>query len=161
MNASKILPLLERTVRALETSERYEWGSFGACNCGHLAQATTGRSRAELHRLGRVHGSDWSEVSESYCESSGLEIHAVLRELFAHGLEVDDIRDIEYLSNDEILSNLPGGKRFLHRNVREDVLLYLRTWITLLRDCEREGRAWRASRRKAELVIYDSVPAHC
>lgn len=43
-----------------------------------------------------------------------------------------DIHHIEYLSDRAVLEQLPGGFRWLKRNVREDVILYFEAYARLL-----------------------------
>lgn len=47
------------------------------------------------------------------------------------GLTATDIHNIEYLEDKEVLQHLPGGFRWLQRNVREDVILYFETFADL------------------------------
>jgi len=54
------------------------------------------------------------------------------------GLTPVDIHNIEYLEDRSVLKALPGGFRWLKRNAREDVIVYLETFASLLQaDLER------------------------
>jgi hypothetical protein len=54
------------------------------------------------------------------------------------GLTPVDIHNIEYLEDKAVLKALPGGFRWLKRNAREDVIVYLETFASLLQaDLER------------------------
>ncbi|HTM93875.1 MAG TPA: hypothetical protein VL095_15745, partial [Flavisolibacter sp.] len=45
-----------------------------------------------------------------------------------------DIHNLEYLEDRTVLENLPGGFRWLKRNVREDVIVYFETMAEMLED---------------------------
>ncbi|MEM7647212.1 MAG: hypothetical protein AAF203_09900 [Pseudomonadota bacterium] len=150
---------LNQTIALLEQSSDYQWGSFGACNCGHLAQAMTGYHKNDLHRWAQEKKGEWSDLSEQYCESSGYKIDDVIQVMLKNGLDLKDIRDIEYLSNGRILEKLPGGKRFLERNHIDDVILYFQAWVTLLEEMQNQGEVWKSGDKKiTEVEIYDSIP---
>jgi len=50
------------------------------------------------------------------------------------GLTSTDIHNLEYLEDKEVLNHLPGGFRWLKRNVREDVIVYFETFADLLEE---------------------------
>ena len=50
------------------------------------------------------------------------------------GLTPVDIRHIECLTDREVLNHLPGGFRWLRKNVREDVILYFEAFANLLEE---------------------------
>jgi hypothetical protein len=50
------------------------------------------------------------------------------------GLTPSDIHCIEYLQDKQVLDRLPGGFRWLKRNVREDVILYMETMAEMLEE---------------------------
>ncbi len=50
------------------------------------------------------------------------------------GLTPTDIHNIEYLEDKEVLQRLPGGFKWLKRNVREDVIVYFETFAGLLEE---------------------------
>jgi hypothetical protein len=58
----------------------------------------------------------------------------MISKLEAIGLTPTDIHCLEYLKDRNVLEALPGGFRWLHKNVREDVILYFRTFAQLLED---------------------------
>ncbi len=104
------------------------------CNCGHLAQTITKRSRKEIHEAALVLGGEWRDRALEYCPSSGFAIDAIIDELLGWGLDTGDLADLENLADDRILRRLPEGSRELHRNVRDDVVLYLETWAAMLEE---------------------------
>jgi hypothetical protein len=58
----------------------------------------------------------------------------VIEKLLQAGLTTSDIHHIEYLTDRDVLERLPGGFRWLKRNVREDVILYFEAFADLLED---------------------------
>jgi len=50
------------------------------------------------------------------------------------GLTPTDIHNIEYLEDKDVLKCLPGGFRWLSRNVREDVIVYFETFAEMLEE---------------------------
>ena len=67
-----------------------------------------------------------------YCPSSGAPVDLLISKLEQAGLTPTDIHHIEYLSDRAVLEQLPGGFRWLKRNVREDVILYFEAYACLL-----------------------------
>ncbi len=132
---TKLIDLLRETAARLEQGAHYEWAHAGRCNCGHLAQSLTGLSAEQINRSAAAERLDeWSEFANDYCPHSGLPVDAVIDQMLNAGLELRDIHHLEYLSDKTILNGLPGGFRWLRRNRREDVALYLRTWAGLLEE---------------------------
>ncbi|MFW5883329.1 MAG: hypothetical protein ACOCVG_03080 [Verrucomicrobiota bacterium] len=136
--ASRVLiRLLEETADRLESGADYSWSHMGRCNCGHLAQTVTKLHPAEIHRRALVkEACDWSEISEhprQYCPSTGYPFDHIVDALSEMGLSAADLRALENLSDRKVLKALPGGFRWLQRNRREDLILYLRTWSNLMR----------------------------
>jgi len=131
-----LIDALESTADRLEDGGRYMWAHMGKCNCGHLAQTLTGLSAEEIHKRAMSRQGDWTEQSEQYepyCPETGFNIDYVMDALIEAGLAPTDIHDLEYLSNRKILENLEGGFRYLERNKKENVVLYLRSWAALMR----------------------------
>ena len=48
------------------------------------------------------------------------------------GLTASDIHNLEYLEDRDVLNQLPGGFRWLKRNLREDVIDYFETFAGIL-----------------------------
>ena len=160
--SAKLIDLLQQTIALLERSEQYQWGHSGACNCGHLAQVITGYDKSQIHYWAMQKGGDWTDNAGDYCQSSGYEIDRVIEIMLQVGLQIEDIQDIETLSNAKVLAHLPPEKRRLRHNKKEDVIFYFQTWVALL---EQElGHAnthqWtpHSSAPMQEVVIYDSIP---
>mgnify|MGYP001483220548 CR=1 FL=1 len=151
---------LFKTVQLLKNSPRYEWGNSGACNCGHLAQVMTGKSRKEIHEVALKKEGDWSDKSKVYCESSGHEIDDVISIMLSKGLQLEDIRHIEYLSNPKVLEKVPPKQGELQHNNVEDVITYFNAWILLLRESAAISSSWQVSRINESDVLenFDCIP---
>ena len=155
----KLSQYLSRTINLLENTSRYEWGNSGACNCGHLAQAMTGKTRAEIHEESlKKSGEDWSEKARVYCENSGYEIDDIIKTMIHKGLQIDDIHHIEYLSHPAILNKVEGP---LSHNNKDDVITYFHAWIKLLSDQEFDSsESWISTKKTQvdEVEVHDTVP---
>ncbi|MEM9159843.1 MAG: hypothetical protein AAGB46_12425 [Verrucomicrobiota bacterium] len=149
-----LIEALRKTAVQIESGARYSWAHMGSCNCGHLAQVITGMSAAEIHSRALEKEGNWSEQSERYagfCPQTGFDIDYLIDSLIEAGLNPTDIRDLEFLSNIQVLKRLPGGFRYLSRNRREDVSLYVRVWASLLEaELSAENRREFAEANRAE-----------
>jgi hypothetical protein len=112
----------------------YAWGHHGACNCGHLLQATTQLTKEEIVSYAHTSTGEWTELAQESCPVTGAPVNLLLTKLQQLGLTPTDIHNIEYLDNREVLNRLPGGFRWLKRNVREHVVLYFETMATMLEE---------------------------
>lgn len=128
----EVIEALRATARALEKAGDYQWGHMGACNCGFLARQITAKSREEIHSRAMMRSGDWTEQLNDYCPSSGLAMDELIDELVAFGFSPADLKHLERLSDENVLRHLPEGKRHLRHNVKDDVVLYLRTWAAML-----------------------------
>ena len=50
------------------------------------------------------------------------------------GLTPTDIHHVEYLTDKEVLNQLPGGFRWLKRNKKEDAIIYFETFANVLEE---------------------------
>jgi hypothetical protein len=131
--STALIRALRATADRLSSGAPYQWGHPGACNCGHLAQTATRRSREELLAAARSRPGDWGQMAVEACPASGLPIDGVIEELLALGLDRSDIGNLEDLSDRRVLATLPLAQREgLRRNRRADVVLYMRAWAALL-----------------------------
>ena len=130
----ELINALRNTANKLKKSTNYEWGHMGSCNCGFLAQEVTQLSKAEIHQYAMRRTGDWSEQINEYCPSSGLPIDLIISDMINIGMDLEDIKNLEKLSDPGVLSKLPGEKKHLKHNVRDDVVLYLFTWAEMLEE---------------------------
>lgn len=129
------LPLvaaLRSTATRLAAQARYSWGHLGMCNCGHLVQTLCAIPPARIHAVALERTGDWEQLANDYCPTSGYAIDDLIGALIDAGLTTDDIGHLEKLDDPRVLAALPGGQRWLRRNLREDVVVYLETWAGLL-----------------------------
>jgi hypothetical protein len=127
-----LVTALRRTAARLASNASYAWGHLGMCNCGHLVQTLCGLAPARIHAIALEGDGDWETIANAYCPTSGHAIDDLLTTLVEAGLTTDDVRHLERLDDPAILAALPGGHRWLARNVREDAIVYLETWADLL-----------------------------
>ena len=124
-----------RTAAAnLRRGAYYAWGHHGACNCGQLLQATTAFTLQEIQAYAQTGSGEWTEIAEEACPVTGAPLTLLLNKLEQLGLTPTDIHNIEYLEDREVLNRLPGGFRWLQRNVRKDVIAYFETMADLLEE---------------------------
>ncbi|HWJ91372.1 MAG TPA: hypothetical protein VNR87_09690 [Flavisolibacter sp.] len=127
-----LISALRQSAKQLRNGARYAWGDHGSCNCGHLLQVVTHLTREEILRSAHTGIGEWTEISEDYCGVTDLPAYEMIARLEAIGLTPTDIHCLEYLQDREVLEQLPGGFRWLKKNVREDVVLYFETMADLL-----------------------------
>ncbi len=147
---------LSKTINLLKNTKDYQWGHNGSCNCGHVAQALTGLSKKEIHEYAMEKEGDWREKANLFCETSGKKIDSIIKVMLSNGFSLEDIGDIEYLSNPKVLKRIE--KRELNRNELLDVLLYLETWKVILQGLSEDWNPKVSNKREVE--IYDSVPEY-
>lgn len=128
----KLIEALRNTALRLRNGAHYAWGNHGACNCGNLLQVVTKYSKEDILRFAHSGIGEWTELAVDYCSITGAPVDMMISSLQDIGLTPTDIHNIEYLEDKEVLQHLPGGFRWLQRNVREDVILYFETFAILL-----------------------------
>lgn len=130
----ELIDALRITAGRLKNGAYYAWGNHGACNCGHLLQSVAVLSKEEILKYAQSGIGEWTELAEEYCEDTNAPVNLLLEKLEMLGLTPVDIHNIEYLQDKEILNALPGGFRWLKRNVREDVIDYFETFANILEE---------------------------
>ena len=130
----ELIEALKETARRLRSGVHYSWGHHGACNCGNLLQVITPLTEGEILRYAHTAVGEWTELADEYCATSNSPVSLVMSKLEQAGLTPVDIRHIEYLTDREVLNQLPGGFRWLKKNVREDVILYFEAFADLLEE---------------------------
>lgn len=129
-----LIEALRNTSKKLQQSKDYQWGHMGSCNCGHLAQEITRLSKSEIHSRAMNKYGDWNEQLNDYCPTSGLLMDDLITQMLDFGLDTDDLKHLEKLSDPEILKRLPQADRYLQHNRKEDVITYINAWADLLED---------------------------
>jgi hypothetical protein len=129
-----LINTLRKAAANIRNGSHYAWGHHGSCNCGHLLQVVMQLSKEEIVRHAQTVYGEWTEIAEEYCGISNAPAYLLISELEKLGLTPTDIHHLEYLEDRTVLQNLPGGFRWLQKNVREDVILYFETLATMLED---------------------------
>ncbi|MDX1937144.1 MAG: hypothetical protein SFU21_08500 [Flavihumibacter sp.] len=130
----ELVNALRITAQRLQNGADYYWGHHGSCNCGNLLQVVAGIDKDEVLRYAHSAAGEWTEIAEEYCHVTNAPVSYVLSKLQEIGLTPTDIHNIEYLEDRKVLQALPGGFRWLKRNVREDVIVYFNAFAQLLED---------------------------
>lgn len=127
----QLVQALRSTAARLEDGESaYKWSHFGQCNCGNLAQTITSLTPEQVYRAAFERAGDWGQQALEFCPTSGYPIDFVLAQLFAIGVESEDVRHLERLSDAHVLKQL--GVQELAHNRRENVVAYMRAWADML-----------------------------
>ena len=120
---------LRVTAKRIASGSYYKWTHMGSCNCGHLAQTVTFNSPEELHKIALQRAGDWTEQTREYCPASGYPLDFVISALLDLGATLQELRDLERLSDPKVLKRIPvDRRRNLNHRCREDVVLYMETW---------------------------------
>ncbi len=128
----ELIQALRNTAKRLAKAPDYQWGHMGSCNCGFLAQEITRLSKHQIHSRAMQRYGDWNEQLNDYCPTSGLLMDDLISQLLDAGLDIDDLKNLEKLSDKSILNNLPSGKKHLSKNSKNDVVAYIIAWADLL-----------------------------
>lgn len=130
-----LISALRKTAKKLTTGAPYQWGHMGSCNCGNLAQEVSKLSKAEIHAYAmRNRQGDWSEQTDAYCPVSNQPMDLLITQMTEIGLTTTDLKNLEKLSDVQVLRRLPSEFRYLQHNQRDHVVMYLREWATLLEE---------------------------
>lgn len=146
---------LRETASVLEhPSTRYLWSHFAHCNCGHLAQTLTKLAPKELYDAAFKRPGDWADQAAAAdwgdrpaldegaweppdvgaCGATGITLDVVFEQMLAAGLDREDVRHLERLSDPIVLRRLGKNTTGLAHNVRDNVVAYLRAWADILEE---------------------------
>ena len=139
MKRADLAQHLRATAQRLRDGAFYRWTHQGRCNCGHLAQTLTGLQGKEIHEIALRSEGEWTDHINEYCDTSGLPVNDLIRQMLSFGLQIDELADLERLASPRVLKWLPEGKRYLNYRQREDVIIYFETWATVI-DAEKALR---------------------
>lgn len=123
---------LRKTAARLKTADDYRWTHQGRCNCGFLAQTLTGHTAARIHQMAVQAEGEWKDHAAAYCETSGLAIDQVIKEMLSFGLTVEDLGDLEYLRAPDVIRWMPPGQKHPDYRRKEDVVAYFETWAAVI-----------------------------
>lgn len=130
----ELIQALRLTAKNLENGAYHSWGHHGACNCGNLVQSVTNFTKDEILRYAHDGAGEWTELAIDFCPITNAPLALIFHKLEEIGLTPTDIHHIEYLSDEEVLNNLEGGKRWLKRNKKEDAIAYFETFANVLEE---------------------------
>ncbi len=131
----ELIAALRKTAKKIQMTAHYQWGHMGSCNCGHLVQEITKLSKAQIHEYAmRTRGGDWSEQALDYCPTSGYLMDQVISIMLEAGMELEDFKHLEKLSDKAVLSRLPEAYKYPRYNHQEDVSRYMFAWADLLEE---------------------------
>lgn len=130
----QLIDALRNTATRLKEGAHYAWGNHGACNCGNLLQSVTKLTQKEILQYAHTGIGEWTELAEDYCGDTNAPVSLLISKLQSIGLTPTDIHNLEYLEDKAVLNALPGGFRWLEKNVRQHVILYFETFAVLLAD---------------------------
>ena len=131
---TELIEGLRMAAANLKKGDYYAWGHHGACNCGHLLQATTQLTKEEIVTYAHSGTGEWTELAEENCSVTNAPVNLLLTKLQQLGLTPTDIHNIEYLEDRDVLGRLPGGFKWLKRNIRENVIEYFEAMATILEE---------------------------
>lgn len=131
---TQLIEALRETAKRLNDGAHYAWGNHGSCNCGNLLQVVTQLESKEILQYSRSGTGEWTELAIDFCPVSEAPVDLLINKLQHIGLTPSDIHCIEYLEDKNVLNQLPGGFRWLKRNVREDVIIYMETMANILEE---------------------------
>jgi hypothetical protein len=127
-----LVDALRETAERLKNGAHYAWGHHGSCNCGNLLQVVTKLTSGEIVRYAHQGIGEWTELAQEFCPVTKAPLNLIIRKLAEIGLTPTDIHHLEYLTDRAVLDRLPGGFRWLHRNLREDAIVYFETFANFL-----------------------------
>ncbi len=127
-----LIDALQQAASRLRNGAHYAWGHHGACNCGQLLQVITRLDESVILAHAHTGAGEWTEIAAESCAVTGAPFSLMLLALQDAGLTNTDIHHLEYLTDKEVLRHLPGGFRWLKRNVRQDVIEYFEAFAYVL-----------------------------
>jgi hypothetical protein len=130
----RLIEALREAAQNLRSGADYAWGNHGSCNCGHILQVVTNLSQNEILEHAQTVYGEWTEIAEEYCGVTNAPAYLLVSRLEKLGLTSTDIHNLEYLEDKIVLENLPGGFRWLKRNIREDVIVYFETMAEMMEE---------------------------
>jgi hypothetical protein len=123
---------LRETADRLRNGAHYAWGHHGSCNCGNLLQVVTNLTSGEIVRYAHQGIGEWTELAQEFCPVTKAPLNLIISKLVTIGLTPTDIHHLEYRTDRAVLDRLPGGFRWLQRNLREDAIVYFETFADFL-----------------------------
>jgi hypothetical protein len=130
----ELVDALRATALRLQNGAHYAWGHHGSCNCGHLLQVLTRLDEKEIITYAHTAPGEWTELAAEFCGITQAPVSLLVKKLMEAGLTPTDIHHLEYPNDRTILERLPAGFRWLERNRREDVIVYMETFANWMEE---------------------------
>ena len=130
----QLVEALRKSADRIQAGEEYEWGHVGRCNCGHLVQTVTGKSSSQIIKSFGPSLDEWTEHANDYCSTTGLPVQDMLDDLAEIGFYSEDVRNLEYLSDNNVLKHFDIADRPLKHNDRGDVAMYMNKLADVLEE---------------------------
>ncbi len=130
--SERLIQAIRHAARNIKEGETYMWGHMGSCNCGHLAQELTHLTKKEIHDRAMQRMGDWNDQCDDFCPTSGFAMDDLIQTMLNAGLEISDLKNLEKLSDGQVLKLIPKDRIPLRHNKKNDVVLYMNTWADML-----------------------------
>lgn len=133
----KLINAIENVIDNLENNEMYYiWNQVESCNCGllvrELGQLEGGYVRDCIQKTPLM-TTTWMATSK-YCQQTGFNLKEIFCHLFNAGLTLEDITNLEYLSDPKILAETDIDEAsFVYYSYRSNLIKYLKGWLVLLK----------------------------
>lgn len=137
----KKIDVLKRAIEKLEGGARHSWMDSASCNCGILAQSCLNMEYRQFENLMYLSepsftslGVSWGDKAENQkkCAVTGIPLHVIFESLFSAGFTPDELHELEYLSNKDILNKT--GFSYLDKYYKENLVKYLTAWVSILEE---------------------------
>lgn len=179
-SAALVTALRQTALRLERVATVYRWSHFAHCNCGHLAQTITGLAPTDIYEAARVREGDWGQQAavsplrldrpdygdrpaldegawepedRGVCTVTGSPIDLVLEQMFGLGLDREDIRHLERLSDPSVRRRLGSSTTEFAHGDRANVVAYLRAWADLLEEALPARLATPAAEQAEDLPL--------
>jgi hypothetical protein len=135
---TKLITALRTALKVLENGTfPYNWEHCSSCNCGVVFCALTGKSPRDLVSLiprGQTEKSTWIDRIGYHCPITGVPTNTFINGLFAAGLTLEDIKNLEFLSDPKVITKLKetGFTEKIKKSDKQHVIAYLRAWVDVL-----------------------------
>ena len=138
---NKKIETLYAALEALKNNKiEYLWKEQPSCNCGIIAQCVSILPREidglQTALIGKTDLFTWSNYIEFHCTSTGEPLHYIFEKLFEIGLTKEDICDLEYLRNKDILkrANIDIYSQYPYYEDKTNLIKYIAAWIAILEE---------------------------
>jgi len=108
---TKLITSLRAAASALEQGRfHYNWHEASRCNCGVLVCALLGLTPGQLSPripIGAKEQATWRQRMAAQCPITGQTHHELLKTLFGFGLTQEDMINLEFLRDPNVISRIP------------------------------------------------------